>query len=553
MFQGIAASPGIALGRVFLLDKPNREIVKIFISESQITSEHKRFAEALNKSVKQLTEVIQTLNQRGAIQEAGILEGQLYLLTDPQLTEDVNRTIASEHVDAAWAVHEVFEQYVQVFETMEDEYLKERAADMRDVQYRVIDELLDCSHVSLEDLQEPVIIIAHDLTPSMTVQLDKHKVIGFATDIGSKISHTSIMARTLGIPAVVGCLHLTGSVKSGEYVIVDGQQGVVVISPSEAEIETYKQTIADYEASQRQLEQLKDKKAKTKDGKEIELLANIGNSSEIEAVHRYGGEGVGLFRSEFLFMDRDTKPSEEEQFAVYKETVEKLGGKPLIIRTLDVGGDKDIPYLVIGTELNPFLGWRAIRYCLGNQGLFKTQLRAILRASSYGDIRIMFPMISGVEELLKAKDMLEEAKEELRTGGHSFNLDLPVGIMIEIPAAAVISDRLAPYVDFFSIGTNDLIQYTIAVDRMNEKVSYLYDPEHLAILRLIDTVCKNAKKCGKRVGMCGEMAGDPKFTKLLIGLGVDEWSMSPAQIPKVKQEILQLSEQECVEWIQTHL
>jgi len=553
MLQGLAASPGIALGRVYILEQSERKVELTHIASSEVGAETERFAAGLKRSLDQLSAIVRGLEERGAVDEAGIVEGQLLLLSDLQLKDDVTAAIEGRHIDACSAVHEVFGLYLQAFEAMDDAYLKERATDMKDARDRLVDALLGREQTGLEGLEEPVIVIASDLTPSVTAQMDKTKVLGFVTEVGSRTSHTSILARTLGIPAIVGCKQVTRSVKNGEFAVLDGQDGVLILSPDAAVIETFSRKRAEREQEQKLLELLKDVPAATKDGLHIELMANIGHPAEADSVGTYGGDGVGLFRSEFLFMDRETNPSEEEQLQAYRETAERLEGKPLTIRTLDVGGDKNISYLPIGHELNPFLGWRAIRYCLADTSLFKTQLRAILRASEYGNVRVMFPMISGLEELNAALNLLEACKAELRQEGHSFNPRLPVGIMIEVPSAAVISDRLAPLVDFFSIGTNDLIQYTLAADRMNEKVSYLYEPRHPAVLRLIELVCHNAKKHGKSVGMCGEMAGDPAMAELLIGLGVDEWSMSPTQIPEVKNRILQLSQQECVEAVQTYL
>lgn len=553
MFQGIAASTGIAIGKAYILEQREKEVKKLYIEDEQIKSAQERFDNAIEVCSLRLQSAINKLLEKGSKEEADILEGQLALLFDPQLKDDVNDRIVTEHKDVIWAVEEVFEQYAQMFEEMDDEYLKERSADMRDVGQQMINQLLGIVQEDLSLLTEPVIFIANDITPSMAAQLDPQIVIGLATEMGSKTSHTSIVARSLGIPAVVGCELLLSNVRQGDEVIIDGHAGNIIIAPNHAAKEDYQQKLAEYQSELNSLKSMQHQQAKTKDGYSIELMANIGNPNEASLVFENGGEGIGLFRSEYLYMGREIAPTEDEQFEAYRKTVQLISGKPLIIRTLDVGGDKKISYIPIGEEENPFLGFRAIRYCLEDEELFKTQLRAILRASHYGDVRVMFPMISGVEELQAAKDLLIDSQNELIERNVPFNKEIPIGIMIEIPSAALISDRLAPLVDFFSIGTNDLVQYTIAVDRMNQKVSSLYNPQHLAVLRLIDMVCRNAQTFGKHVGICGEMAGDPEFTKILIGLGVCEFSMSPRLIPKVKQQVLRLSKQDCIEWVQMQL
>ncbi|WP_199616601.1 phosphoenolpyruvate--protein phosphotransferase [Paenibacillus alkalitolerans] len=540
---GIPASPGATLGKAFRLEENRSAVEKKHLSSERAEREKERFKAAVNKAAEQIGAIIKKLQDDGLENEAGIIEGQMMLLDDPQLSDDVFRQIEAESVNAEWAVSETFRNYAAMFEQMDDDYLRERANDIADVKQRVLGFLSGESASPLAGLTEPSVVVAHDLTPSVTSQLDKKLVLGFATATGSKTSHTSILARTMGIPAVVACNELLSNVKHGTELFLDGDEGVIMIEPDDVLRSLYeekrKATVKEAEKN----EEIRGVKAVTTDGTHIELAANIGRPSDAAYVHEHGGESVGLFRSEFLFMDRSSMPNEEEQFAAYRETAEKLDGKPMIVRTLDIGGDKSLDYLSIPHEMNPFLGWRAIRYCLAEKDTFRTQLRALLRAGVYGPISIMFPMISGLDELLAAKDQLLLAMRELDERGVEYRKDMKVGIMIEIPSAALTADLLAPHVDFFSIGTNDLIQYTIAVDRMNEKVSYLYNPNHLAVLRLIRMVCEAAEKHGKWVGMCGELAGDPAFTETLIGLGVTELSMSPAQIPKVKRVLLGLSAQ----------
>ncbi|WP_019535979.1 phosphoenolpyruvate--protein phosphotransferase [Paenibacillus ginsengihumi] len=549
LMQGIAASPGIAIGRALLLPREERQLVRTPITKAAAPGEEERFETAIQQAKSQLKELMNRLEAEGSQQEAGIVEGQWFLLDDPQLKMDVQNKINDELVDAVWAVHEVFGDYAKALEAIEDEYIKERLADLRDAENRLLNVLTGVRNIDLSQLAEPVIILAHDLTPSMTAQMNRSMVLGFATEVGSRTSHTAIMARTFGIPAVVGVEELLAGHKAGSQLVLDGDRGIVLSQPDERQLQEYEQKRKEHAALAEQLNALREVRAVTIDGKRVELYGNIGKPEEAHFVLEQGGEGIGLFRTEFLFMDRSEMPSEEEQYEAYRQAVLSAKGKPVIIRTLDIGGDKEIPYLPLEKEFNPFLGWRAIRYCLADPALFKIQLRALLRAAVDGDLRIMFPMISGVREIEQAKELLAEAEQELEAQGRAYKRGVPVGIMIEIPAAALISDKLAPLVDFFSIGTNDLIQYTVAADRMNEKVSYLYDAEHLAVLRLIDMVCRNAKAHGKLVGMCGEMAGDPNMAKLLIGLGIDEWSMSASQIPYVKQEILKLSEAECRDFV----
>ncbi|EXX86924.1 phosphoenolpyruvate-protein phosphotransferase [Paenibacillus darwinianus] len=541
--KGIPASPGFAVGPAVVLVIRERRPVKRMIGENEIPYEWNKFQAALDQARLELSELVRRLEEGGNAEQASIMEGQLYLIDDPEIVQGVSDRIQNERVSADFAVYETFGEVVKTLALIEDEYIRERIADLQDVKNRLLEQITGETDKAAALLTRPSILLAHDITPSMTAQLNKELVMGFVTEVGSRTSHTSIMARTFGIPAVVGCGEFLAGWSDGETVIVDGETGEVFQNPSEQQLAEYAKKQEAYARSKEELQAFKDIPAETIDGKRFGMYGNIGTPAEAAAVLESGGEGIGLFRSEFLFMDRAAMPSEEEQYAAYRAVLETMSGKPVIVRTLDVGGDKEIPYLPIGSEFNPFLGWRAIRYCLSDTALFKVQLRALLRASAHGDLRIMFPMISGEQEILDAKRLLDEARSELEAEGIAAAAGMPIGIMIEVPSAALVSDRLARHVDFFSIGTNDLIQYTLAADRMNEKVSYLYDSQHLAVLRLIRMVCENARKFNVHVGMCGEMAGDPQLVEILIGLGVEEFSMSAEQIPLVKKSVRSLSEE----------
>lgn len=539
--KGIGVSPGIVIGKV-LLKEENKIVIEkknIISCEDEIT----RFKTAMENSKVEIQEIYNNVLKNIGEEEATIFEAHLMILEDPEMSQQMEKEIQDNSVNAEWALKQTSETFIAMFEAMDNEYMKERAADIKDVTSRLMKKLLNIKEVNFGQLASEVIIVANDLTPSDTSQIDKKKVLGFITEIGGRTSHSAIMARTLEIPAIVAVKDITKKVKNGDLIVFDGEEGLIFVNPEEKIVKQYEEKKAEYNKSQKELSLLIGKKSTTTDGVTVELAGNIGTPKDLESVLGNDCEGIGLFRSEFLYMDRKTAPSEEEQFAAYKEVAEKMKNKPVVIRTLDVGGDKELDYLNLPKEMNPFLGYRAIRVCLDKVDIFKTQLRAILRASAFGNVKIMFPMISSVEELRAAKVILEEVKTELHSEKIEFNESLEVGIMIEIPAAAIISDLLAKEVDFFSIGTNDLIQYTTAVDRMNEKISHLYNPFHPALLRLVKTVIDNAHSENKWVGMCGEVAGDPKLIPILIGMGLDEFSMSPISVLRARAIIRNISQE----------
>jgi phosphotransferase system enzyme I (PtsI) len=539
MLKGIAASHGIAIGRALVLQERNIEINKISITN--VEEEKKRFKEAVDKASEQLTKIRDKALEKLGADKAQIFESHLFMLQDPEFIGAVENAIESEKINSEYALQNTTNMFVSIFEQMDNEYMRERAADIKDVSQRILNILQGVENVSLASIDEECIIVAKDLTPSDTAQMDREKVLGFATEIGGRTSHSAIMARSLEIPAVVGIGTSIESIKNGDLVILDGNEGTLIVNPNDEQIEKYKAMQKAADILKNELSKLRDLDSITLDGRKVEIAGNIGTPQNAQNVINNGGEGVGLFRTEFLYMDKDSLPTEEEQFNAYKQALQIMQGRPVIIRTLDIGGDKKLPYLPIKEEMNPFLGYRAIRLCLDRKDIFKTQLRALLRASVFGKLKIMFPMISSLQELREAKKVLEEAKSELNSERIEYSNDIEVGIMIEIPSAAVISDVLAKEVDFFSIGTNDLVQYTVAVDRMNEKIAYLYDPFHPAVLRLIKLVIDNAHKEGKWVGMCGEMAGDPKAIPVLLGMGLDEFSMSASSILTARKLIRSLN------------
>ena len=535
MKKGIAASKGYAVGQVFL--KSLDVITIVEKTDVNVEEEKGRLETAIENARKQISALEEKTRVEIGEHEAAVFGSHLMLLDDPEFTGAAFSSVENDNISAEKAINDVVNTYVEMFSQFDDEYMRERAADLKDVGVRILKNLTGAAESDMNNLPENTIIVAHDLTPSDTAQIDKNKVVAFLTDIGGRTSHSAIMARTLEIPAVVGLEDITKNVKNGDKLIVDGIEGIVIINPDEDTVALYEGKKASLEAERTKLKELVNTKTVTRDGKEIILAANIGAPQDVHKAIENGAEGIGLFRTEFLYMDRDALPTEEEQFEAYKYVAEKLEGKPVVIRTLDIGGDKKLPYLPMPEEMNPFLGYRAIRLCLDRVDIFKVQLRALLRASAFGNIKIMFPMIASVGEFLEAKKILTECMDELKKEGIAFNENLEVGIMVEIPSAAVIADEFAKYVDFFSIGTNDLIQYTLACDRMSEKVSYLYDPMHPAVLRLIKMTIEAAHKEGKWCGMCGEMAGDEAAIPTLLEYGLDEFSMSASSILGAKQII----------------
>ena len=539
-FKGTGASPGIALGKALVVEHKELVIEKRTITD--VDAEIAKLRDAVQVSKVELEKVKEKAAKELGEAEAEIFGAHLLVLEDPELTGAAEAKIADEKVNADFALNEIKEMFVAMFESMDNEYMRERAADIKDVTNRVLRHLLGIKVVDLSALDEEVVLVAHDLTPSDTATMNKKMVLGFLTNIGGRTSHTAIMARTLEIAAVVGLTDITENVKDGDFVVFNGDTGEVIINPDEETKAAYAAKKQAFEEEKKALELLKGKESVTLDGRRVELAGNIGTPNDIEGLIKNDAEGVGLYRTEFLYMDSDKLPEEDTQFEAYKAVLEGMSGKPIVIRTLDIGGDKKLDYLPLDEEMNPFLGYRAIRLCLDRTDIFKTQLRALYRASVYGKLRIMFPMISSLEELLKAKEIVKEVQAELDAEGIAYAKDVEIGMMIEVPSAAVISDVLAKHVDFFSIGTNDLIQYTTAVDRMNQKISYLYNQFNPAVLRLIKMVIDNAHKEGKWVGMCGEAAGDQMMIPILLGFGLDEFSMSPISILPARKLITSVNE-----------
>ncbi|WP_409176226.1 phosphoenolpyruvate--protein phosphotransferase [Brevibacillus fortis] len=548
---GVKASAGIAIGKAFLLTTPDLQINTVAIEDP--AGEIQRFQEALARAKNDLEDIVLRVEREMGADHADIFKAHLLVLEDPELVDTVKDKISNEKTNAESALNDVAQAFIGLFEQMDNEYMRERAADIRDVTTRVLSYLLGVPFAGLGELTEEVIIVADDLTPSDTAQLDRRYVKGFVTDIGGRTSHSAIMARSLEIPAVVGTQGITRAVQPSTLIILDGHEGIAIIDPSEEEIAVYKRKQADYKAQKAELAKLVNNKTVTLDNHHVELAANIGSPEDVAGAIANGAEGVGLFRTEFLYMGRNHFPTEEEQYLAYKHVLEHMGDRPVVIRTLDIGGDKHLSYLALPEEMNPFLGHRAIRLCLDNQELFRTQLRALLRASVHGNLKIMFPMIATLEEFRQAKAILEEEKKSLVNGGIVVSDQYEVGIMIEIPAAALMADQFAREVDFFSIGTNDLIQYTMAADRMNEKVAYLYQPYHPAVLRLLHNVIKAGHAQNKWVGMCGEMAGDPIAIPILLGMGLDEFSMSAGSILPARQQLSRLSVEDAAKQIDTIL
>ncbi|MGF2615445.1 phosphoenolpyruvate--protein phosphotransferase [Rossellomorea vietnamensis] len=539
MIKGIAASNGIAIAKAYRLVEPDLSFEKKEVGD--VDGEVNRFREALSTSKSELEAIREKAHEDLGADKAAIFDAHLLVLSDPELITPIEDTIQNEKVNAETALKNTADMFISMFEGMDNEYMRERAADIRDVTKRVLGHLLGVQISNPSMISEEVIIIAEDLTPSDTAQLNREFVKGFTTDIGGRTSHSAIMARSMEIPAVVGTKEVTSEIKNGDLVIVDGLNGEVHINPTPEVVEQYKKDYEDYEKQKQEWAKLVNEKTVSADGTHVELAANIGTPKDLEGVRNNGGEGIGLYRTEFLYMGRTELPSEEEQYEAYKAVLEGMGEKPVVVRTLDIGGDKELPYLDLPKEMNPFLGYRAIRLCLDEQSIFRTQLRALLRASSFGNLKIMFPMISNLNEFREAKSILEEEKSSLIEAGEKVADSIELGIMVEIPSTAVMADVFAKEVDFFSIGTNDLIQYTMAADRMNEQVSYLYQPYNPAILRLVKMVIDAAHKEGKWAGMCGEMAGDEIAIPILLGLGLDEFSMSATSILKARSQIRNLN------------
>ena len=535
IFRGIPVSTGVCRGKILVLGRVRPTVSKGALSDGQLTEEVNRLEKALIQTRHQILEVQRKVSEAMGAQEGSIFDAHLLVLEDRTLLDEVVRVIQCEKVNAEYAFHTVAERYATSLAAIADDYLRERATDMRDVTARVLNNLLGFeAEVDLRHIKEPCIIISHDLTPSNTAQLDKRHVLGFATDVGSKTSHTAIMARSLRIPAVVGLGDASSQLETGQYALLDGYNGVVVVNPTDQTFFEYGQIISHQDSLQQKLRDILLKPTVTLDGHRVLLSANIEQAADAVEVKANGAEGVGLFRTEYLFLNREHPPGEEQQFQAYCEAAKTLKPLPLVIRTLDLGGDKFLAHMHMPVELNPFLGWRAIRFCLQEKDIFRQQLRAILRASVEGNVKMMYPMISGLDELNQANALVEECKSELRSQNQPFDENMEIGAMIETPSAALIANSLAKRLKFFSIGTNDLIQYSLAVDRMNEKIAHLYEPTHPAIIQLIKLTVEAARQQKIWVSVCGEMASDPVLVPLLLGLGVDELSSAPALVPPVK-------------------
>ncbi|HCQ1895336.1 TPA: phosphoenolpyruvate--protein phosphotransferase [Staphylococcus aureus] len=546
LIKGIAASDGVAIAKAYLLVEPDLTFDKNE-KVTDVEGEVAKFNSAIEASKVELTKIRNNAEVQLGADKAAIFDAHLLVLDDPELIQPIQDKIKNENANAATALTDVTTQFVTIFESMDNEYMKERAADIRDVSKRVLSHILGVELPNPSMIDESVVIVGNDLTPSDTAQLNKEFVQGFATNIGGRTSHSAIMSRSLEIPAIVGTKSITLEVKQGDMIIVDGLNGDVIVNPTEDELIAYQDKRERYFADKKELQKLRDADTVTVDGVHAELAANIGTPNDLPGVIENGAQGIGLYRTEFLYMGRDQMPTEEEQFEAYKEVLEAMGGKRVVVRTLDIGGDKELSYLNLPEEMNPFLGYRAIRLCLAQQDIFRPQLRALLRASVYGKLNIMFPMVATINEFREAKAILLEEKENLKNEGHDISDDIELGIMVEIPATAALADVFAKEVDFFSIGTNDLIQYTLAADRMSERVSYLYQPYNPSILRLVKQVIEASHKEGKWTGMCGEMAGDETAIPLLLGLGLDEFSMSATSILKARRQINGLSKNEMTE------
>ncbi|MFO8089863.1 MAG: phosphoenolpyruvate--protein phosphotransferase [Desulfatiglandaceae bacterium] len=545
---GIGVSAGVVSGPVHLLHTEVEKIPKRKISEKDVPSEIDRLETALTKTREQLHNIQEELSQVLDTKSASIFDAHMLVVDDRSFIEEIIEGVKREHKNVEWVLQKVCDNYAKALSKIEDDYLRERTSDVKDVTRRILRNLSGNLLNSIANLTEPCIVVAHDIPPSETALMNKDIVTGFATDIGSPSSHTAIMARALEIPAVVGLTDASTRIADGDHILLDGQQGILIIHPTEEELERYGSLAEKQSQIRTKLEKFKERRAETKDGRRIVLSANIEMPKDVANAKKYGSNGVGLFRTEFLYLSGHGLPDEDEQSAVYTKTAKELHPAPLIIRTIDIGGDKFISKYNTAPEINPFLGWRGIRFCLAQEDIFLKQLRSILRASIYDNVKIMYPMVSNAQEVVQANEMLETAKSQLRENSVEFNDNIEVGAMIEVPSAAITADLIAPYVDFFSIGTNDLVQYTMAVDRVNEKVSHLYEPTHPAILKLIkSTTDAKKRKPGLWIGICGEMAGNPLWTPLLLGLGIDEISANPTSIPEIKDVICNLNMEEATE------